>query len=336
MDRQEQEKQEEREDMATIRMKRGIQSDIETMPLLSGEMAVALDTGRVYVGTEEGTVPMMGDGGDMDTSIYDPQKKQQDIFAYIDQKQNTKTVRFIVGTTEAGWTADDCDYLCDGTDDQEEIQAAIAALPVSGGEILLLDGEYHITKIIDVRPSGYSSSEYFKHGITIRGSGVGTVLKWTGASGSSHIMETYEGICTVSDMMFFGDLKAKGLALNTETYVHNLLFYKNITGLTVWGDGRYCIVENNMFFNNTLAVSIAPYANVFTGNLLCDNDSGIDVSGDYNIVEANLVYKYSGSYTSSQFTIKVTKNNSIIIGNIVKGKAPTVSGTGNIVDNNQS
>ena len=29
-----------------------------------------------------------------------------------------RTCRFTVGTSAAGWTAADCDYLCDGTDDQ--------------------------------------------------------------------------------------------------------------------------------------------------------------------------------------------------------------------------
>lgn len=49
-----------------------------------------------------------------------------------------KTCRFVVGTSTAGWTAADCDYLCDGTDDQVEINAAIQALPSAGGKLLFL------------------------------------------------------------------------------------------------------------------------------------------------------------------------------------------------------
>jgi len=59
-----------------------------------------------------------------------------------------RTVRFVVGTSAAGWTKADCDYLCDGRDDQEEINAAIDALPESGGEIVILDGEYNFTRPI--------------------------------------------------------------------------------------------------------------------------------------------------------------------------------------------
>lgn len=75
-----------------------------------------------------------------------------------------RTARFVVGTSTAGWTADDCDYLCDGTDDQVEIQAAINALPTGGGEIIILDGEYNIgqpitvgTSFVSIRGSGYST-----------------------------------------------------------------------------------------------------------------------------------------------------------------------------------
>ena len=44
--------------------------------------------------------------------------------------------RFVVGTSTAGWTSADCDYLCDGTDDQTEINNAITATCETGGEIV--------------------------------------------------------------------------------------------------------------------------------------------------------------------------------------------------------
>ncbi|MBA7641705.1 hypothetical protein ES703_49390 [subsurface metagenome] len=58
------------------------------------------------------------------------------------------------------------DYICDGTDDQVEIQAAIDALPATGGEVFLLEGTYYITAST-VMPSNSS----------LIGSGAGTVLK---------------------------------------------------------------------------------------------------------------------------------------------------------------
>src|SRR5690606_24789511 len=57
-----------------------------------------------------------------------------------DGTQHAKTARIVIGTSTSGWESKDCHYLCDGVDDQEEINAAIQALPVSGGEIIILDG----------------------------------------------------------------------------------------------------------------------------------------------------------------------------------------------------
>lgn len=53
--------------------------------------------------------------------------------------------RVVVGTTKGGWTAEDCDYLCDGIADDVEINAAIAEVVAGkGGEILLLNGSYFL------------------------------------------------------------------------------------------------------------------------------------------------------------------------------------------------
>ena len=76
-------------------------------------------------------------------------------------------VRFIVGTSTAGWTADQVDYLCDGTDDQVEINAAIMALPATGGEVVILDGTYNLTGAILVN----------KNNVTLSGNGQSTILK---------------------------------------------------------------------------------------------------------------------------------------------------------------
>lgn len=55
-----------------------------------------------------------------------------------------KTCRLVVGTSTAGWMESDCDYLCDGQEDEVEIQAAVNALPAEGGTIVLLEGTYDL------------------------------------------------------------------------------------------------------------------------------------------------------------------------------------------------
>lgn len=83
----------------------------------------------------------------------------------------TTRYRMVVGTSAAGWTEDDCDYLCDGTDDQVEIQQALNAVS-DEGEVLLLKGSYHLTGQITVLRR------------TLRGGGRSTVLSRDTADGA--------------------------------------------------------------------------------------------------------------------------------------------------------
>ena len=330
--------------MATIRMKRGIQSDVETMPLLSGEMAVALDTGRVYVGTEEGTVPMMGDGGDMDTSVYDPQKKKQDIFAYVDQKRSKRTARFIIGTATAGWTQEDCDYLCDGIDDQEEILNAYNALPKEGGEIVLLSGKYSITDKLYLR-------EKDKH-VILRGNGKSTVLSWEKdvpyAEQSTMILFT--AYISLFDLCLDGNQKADGNFFggghvannlyNCFTVMNNVYIINTKVGVRSGGAWYENFAITNCYFaSNEQAMNLFAERCILSNNIFRNNDSAIDFSsrGNYMYCAGNSIYK-EGEYTSSQYTIKLASNSTkcVIVGNVCIGKAPTISGTGNIVDNNVS
>lgn len=65
--------------------------------------------------------------------------------------KSIRTCRIVVGTSKNGWTENDCDYLCDGTADDVEIQAAINALPEDGGEVVLLDGDYSTNAVITLK-----------------------------------------------------------------------------------------------------------------------------------------------------------------------------------------
>lgn len=79
-----------------------------------------------------------------------------------------RVCRFTIGTSTAGWTSNDCDYLCDGTADESEIEAAINALPSGGGEVVLLEGTYNLSEDIWV--------ENGSKNISITGNGNATVV----------------------------------------------------------------------------------------------------------------------------------------------------------------
>ena len=59
------------------------------------------------------------------------------------------------------------DFVCDGIDDQVEIQQAIDALPSSGGLIELLDGTFNFSDDVEIT----------RNNVTIRGTGKSTILK---------------------------------------------------------------------------------------------------------------------------------------------------------------
>ena len=65
----------------------------------------------------------------------------------------------IVGTTQSGATLSTCDYLCDGTADDVEINAAIDYASDNNLSVLLLSGTYNITSVLKVTVplSGISS-----------------------------------------------------------------------------------------------------------------------------------------------------------------------------------
>lgn len=107
-----------------------------------------------------------------------------------------RVARFTVGTSTVGWTAADCDYLCDGTDDQMEINAAIQALPATGGEVVILDGTYNITAAIQVN----------KDGAKLSGNGAATNLQRMWASTKIEgIIEVTTNNCTIENLKLTGN-----------------------------------------------------------------------------------------------------------------------------------
>lgn len=107
-----------------------------------------------------------------------------------------RTCRFVVGTSTAGWTENDCDYLCDGVDDQVEINAALQALPEGGGEVKILDGTYCVSAPILMN----------RDNMTLRGNYPATVLQrcWNSSlqEGLIHIM-SYG--CSVRELTIDGN-----------------------------------------------------------------------------------------------------------------------------------
>ena len=252
-----------------------------------------------------------------------------------------QTVRFVIATSTAGWTQEDCDYLCDGIDDQEEINAAIQALTY-GGEIKLLDGVYNITSSISVN----------KEGIKISGCGKSTVLKrqWGVSSATDSVVTVSSSNCSFD--LFFIDgnnsvydvggglyLIAENL---TDIVISNLYSCNNGNyGLSL-SNAKNCFVFGNFCDDNNSGISLA-YNDKSTavGNFCRDNKTyGISLSyAEKCIITGNTCVRGEGTssdYTSAQHTIYTNSSTKkcMIIANNCSGKPPTIAGSGNIADNN--
>lgn len=88
----------------------------------------------------------------------------------------------VVADAAAGWTADDCDYLCDGPIDNETWEDIFSNIAQSGGTVQFLEGEYDFESMIQIQDSDAR--------ITLSGCGEGTILKIPPNSSSIFIMRS--------------------------------------------------------------------------------------------------------------------------------------------------
>lgn len=226
-----------------------------------------------------------------------------------------RTTRFTIGTSTNGWTEDDCDYLCDGTDDQVEINNAIIDLPATGGEIKILDGTYNITGKIKT----------VKDNIKISGNGATTILKrmWENKN------NTLEGVITV---------------INNQCNIENLQFDGNRTqfssnyncSILLLSDKN--TITGNICNNSQYGIYLdSKDDNVITGNNCHDNaKNGIHLNtGFNNIITGNICYRNSGN--GVYLKLNNTSRNTIIGNNCSDNNNSNIylsGGNGNTITGN--
>ena len=249
-----------------------------------------------------------------------------------------RTCRFVVGTSTAGWTDADCDYLCDGTNDQVEINSAIQALPSGGGEIVILDGTYNITATIAMN----------KDNVTLSGNGNATVLKkmWVGSSLGGIISVTASnGGCCISNLYFYGNKTSKftfsygvflsnsnnnfiigntfenndyavaGYTSGANSIVANR-FHKNDVGVYI-SDNSNNNVTNNIFYMNECGIKLSSSKNnTISGNTCTDNNDGFYIGGGCN---NNVITSNNNNNNNRGIVVSNARNNSIVGNTFIRG-----------------
>ncbi len=213
-----------------------------------------------------------------------------------DGTQHAKTARFVIGTSTSGWTEKDCDYLCDGTNDQEEIIQALNDLPATGGEIVILDGTYNITASINIP----------KDNVSLRGNGNATTLKRMYNSTDTDSGSTARGLITLNGK---SGCKIQGLQIdgNKATYSAS---YNN--GIYLYSSSNNTITGNTCNNNNNGIYLYSSSDNTITGNT-CNNNNNHGIrlhSSSDNTITGNTCNNNNnyGIYLSSSSNNTVTGN----------------------------
>ncbi len=238
-------------------------------------------------------------------------------------------VRFIVGTSTAGWTLEDCDYLCDGTADDAEIIQALNDLPATGGEVVILDGTYNITASINIP----------KDNVSLRGSGNATALKRMYNSTNTDSGPTARGLITLNKK---SGCKIQGLQIDgnkatyTASYNYSIFIYSSSNNNTV--TGNTCNNNNS----NGIYLSLSSSDNMVTGNTCNNNNNGIFLysSSNNNTVTGNTCNNNNnyGIYLSSSSNNTVTGNtcNNNSYGIFIYSSSNNNTVTGNTCNNNSN
>lgn len=286
----------------------------------------------------------------------------------------TRTCRLVVGSAADGWTATDCDYLCDGVDDQVELQAAIAALPESGGEIRLLDGSYHLSAqfILD------------KSDVTIRGTpGATKLFTAYNITGLKFFVRITADRCTLSGLWLstgegFSGGMACGVEVSGKEVVLESLDFRNfaLTALGVNPTAEDCSVRFCRTSEKGGIVVSAPRCTVYgcfvgEGGLLnngaealifCNRIRGMNstICGSHsvatnNLFDASAYFRVYGVYIGNigeyggitfvgnivkanqsgyNFSMRLDGNENIVSGNVLVGYGPDDGGTNNQIDGN--
>jgi hypothetical protein len=279
--------------------------------------------------------------------------------AQVNTKKRFETI--VIGSTGAGYTAADVDYLCDGTNDSTQFAAAHTALPTEGGEIKILNGTYKLTKPwaitkgnVVVRGSGYINTHIQMNGArndTVNAEAAQATNAVIYVSGSSN---TISDITVTHDTLTSG--RSYGIYLNCSYLtIERVRFTNKVSGGSgcygayavagSWNTVRDCAIQvsctgdltgsitglfsnestsNNLIYDNRVAMTLTGT----TTEALC----GISTRGAGSIITDNKVVLTSNTATNAVIGILLLHGNTLrnldVSNNVLE--AAGTKGTGSI------
>ncbi|MDP3015138.1 MAG: NosD domain-containing protein, partial [bacterium] len=253
--------------------------------------------------------------------------------------QGDRTIAGKIVAASNSLNKEKADYVCDGTDDQVEIQAAIDALGANGGAVYLLEGTFNISASINLDNVAPDDS-----GKAIIGAGTGTVLKvTTGASNVNVVNASSVNNILISQLMIDGNNKTgsnnQGIEFNSVTYSKiDKVWVKEAVGKKTAGCGIYLYASSNNTIsgtdvqgNRTVGIKLSSSNNnTIAANTVQGNGAGIELSSSNN----NTITTNTVADTSLRSSLEISSSNNNTINNNIF--TPNAVGGGSIEFSNSS
>lgn len=228
--------------------------------------------------------------------------------AYGSMSEKKRYASVVIGTTQNGHTLADCDYLCDGVDDQDEITQALAELSkdnsVHGGQIIFLAGVYSISKMITVPAknhsfilSGQGPSTIFLDSITTNSHAMIATL-----TSYSSLVDPTDGV-VIENICFMGKASPSVNEIIIQcnackTVIRNCLFKGCGTAISLPATvmsassayvakyGAYQEILDNVFYSCSISIKAITYNR--------------DWYASYSLIKGNLFYALKGTMITGQ------------------------------------
>ena len=309
-------------------------------------------------GLTSGRVPIAGVGGllsdDIDLTFSGDTLTVTNITAPVG-----RVATFVVAASDAdAQSIAQADYVCDGTADDVEIQAAIDALPAGGGRIHLTQGTFTIASTININRglptwlSGEGRSTvlataaavgdiiYFEPNDPTPTWGIppftndrleisNLAIKITSGADVNGIHIYYHHNVSIHDNWFEGDnlIGINGTFINNSHFINNF-FGKTKCGIFLDTDIDDCIVSGN---DVSYATDIGMYFNAGTKILISNN--AIEEAGNYGMYFGNVGRStisnnnVTETYSGPNMFFDTDCENNIISGNHISDAGSHVADT---------
>lgn len=258
----------------------------------------------------------------MPQTVYDPDNKHQDIFAYTDKHAGRTPATLVVAAADSR-NKDRADYICDGEADQFTINAAINSLPMSGGSVLLLEGTYDLDLYgATLSGSQYRIIEIARANVTLRGQGRSTRLRL--ADDISAVGYGYQMLSVRAAGFSLENLVLDGnIAANSDGSVEGLrgnIFserlsirhceFRDLVYAGINCQANYGHISHNFFTGCGYGLFLSGGSATVSNNNFIENGDGINIQSGSFIISGNRFYDNTarGIYAYSAFRNQISNN----------------------------